>query len=536
MRIVTAAEMRAIDARAMDEFGIPGNVLLEHAGLHVAKCVWQLVQSASRRRIVIFAGKGNNGGDGFVAARHLHNWGATVRVFAVADMRRIQSDAAAAAQMARRAGIDIVTLDQSNERNARLNATAADVVVDALLGTGSRGRPKEVAARAIEIMNAVDKPVVSVDVPSGVDADTGTVVHEAVRATMTITFGAPKLGLLLREGRELSGRVVVADIGLPPTLLDDGQHTLVNADVARAKLPHRPAAGHKGTFGRVLVVAGSRGMAGAATLCVKGAQRVGAGLVTLAAPAPLNDVFAGTVPEALTQPLPHDTAGGLGADAADALELSMRKADVIVIGPGLTTGAGAQAVVERVLQKARVPVVIDADALNIVAARLDLLKRTRAAARRAPFVLTPHAAEMARLCSIDVSDVLERPVALARQKAEQWQAVVALKGAPTVSADADGNVFVNGTGSNVLASGGTGDVLAGAVAGLIGQGAVPADAVVAAVFAHGLAGELAARDQGDVGVVAGDVAEKLPAALVCVRNGNAVEMKTILTRAVRIFE
>lgn len=535
MRVVTAAQMRTVDARAIKDFHLPANVLLEHAGLHVAKTVWQLLARTTRKRVVLFAGKGNNGGDGFVAARHLRHWGASVRVFAVADEAGLAKPVAQALRGARAFGVDVIVLDEKSERNARLNVAASDVVVDALLGTGMKDKPKSFVAKAIDLINGGNKPVVSVDLPSGIDADTGHAAGASVRATWTVTFGAPKIGLLIGEGRDAAGRIVVADIGLPKQLFATGDYTFVTAPVARHLLPVRPSWGHKGTFGRVLIVAGSRGMTGAALLCVRGAQRVGAGVVTLAGPAPLNDVFAAAIPEALTNPLPSDESDALAVEAADAVERQMKRgADVIVIGPGMTTKAGATAVVERVLQKAAVPVVVDADALNVLAKRSDLLSAV-GRDRRAALVLTPHPAEMARLCSIDVQEVLAWPVELVREKAAQWQAVVVLKGSPTVTALPDGKAFINGTGTNALASGGTGDVLAGAIGGLIGQGASPADAAVAAVFVHGLAGDLAAQDAGRAGVVAGDVAHKLPQALERVRTGEVPLNYVESVDATRIF-
>lgn len=518
MRVVTAAQMRAIDKRATDDFHIASNILLEHAGLHVAKAAWQLAKGSTRRRVVVFAGKGNNGGDGFVAARHLQTRGLSVRLFTTTDVGELQGDVARAAAAARAVGVDVVEPDDQSERKARLHLAAADVVVDALLGTGGRDKPAGAVAAAVGWINAAGKPVVSVDIPTGVQADTGYVPGAAVRATTTVTFGALKPGLLIGEGREAAGRVIVADIGLPKTLFSDGQLTFVTPEVARSGLPERPARGHKGTFGRLLAIAGSRGMAGAASLCVRGAQRVGAGVVTLASPASLNDVFCGTVPEALTVSLPDDGNGTLHEEAADAVARQLQTADALVIGPGLSTGRGAMAVVERVVHEAACPVVVDADALNVIAADRRLFARIAERSGEAPFVLTPHPGEMARLCGVNVSDVLARPLDLAGETAARWQAVVVLKGAPTVTALPDGNVFINGTGSNALATAGTGDVLAGAIGGLIAQGASPAGAAVAAVFVHGLAGDGAGRKLGNTGVVAGDVAAALPEAMSQVRS------------------
>ncbi|HEY8418390.1 MAG TPA: NAD(P)H-hydrate dehydratase [Limnochordales bacterium] len=545
MKVVTAAEMRAIDRRAIDGYGIPSLILMEHAGLAVARRCWQQLHPTRSRRVVIFAGTGNNGGDGLVAARLLTNWGARARVFLAGDPERASAETATQLAIARELGIDVVPLRDGTHQKAKLNAAAADLLVDALLGTGSRGAPRGAVAAAVDILNGAGRPVLAVDIPSGVDADTGAVPGAAVRAQWTVTLGLPKVGLLLPPGRELAGHLVVADIGLPRALLGEGladeapgaeraatdkpapvkgageagdpPTVLVEPDLVRQLLPPRPATGHKGTFGHVLVVAGARGMSGAAMLAARGAQRVGAGLVTLAGPASLLPVFAGALWEALTRPLPEAPDGGLAADAAGEIIHGLARTDVLVIGPGLSRTEAVGQVVRLVLEAAQRPVVADADALYALGEGADFLVRTRA--RSYPLVLTPHPGEMARLCGLSVREVLADPLRIARDRAQAWQAVVVLKGAPTVVVAPDGRAFINSTGSAALATGGTGDVLAGAIGGLLAQGAPPLWAAVAAVYVHGLAGDLAAAARGPAGVVAGDVADRLPEALAQARAG-----------------
>ncbi len=542
MKVVTAAEMRAIDKAAIEAYGIPSLILMEHAGTAVARRAFRELAGTRSRKAVIFAGTGNNGGDGLVAARHLVNWGARVRVFLAGDRARASADMAAQLAMAERIGVEIVPLGEETEAKAKLNAATADVLIDALLGTGSRGAPRAAVAAAIDIVNGAGRPVLAVDMPSGVDADTGAAPGPAVRATWTVTFGLPKVGLLLPPGRELAGHVVVADIGLPRALVaGTGEKSepgpsdvagkpaqnnrdpappvtlLAGPDLVQRLLPVRPAAGHKGTFGHVLVVGGARGMSGAAILAARCAQRAGAGLVTLAGPAGLLPVFAGTILEALTRPLPEAFDGGLAPEAAAGVLQALERADVLVIGPGLSRTDGVARVVRRVLEEATRPVVADADALYALGEGAKFLERSRS--RPFPLVLTPHPGEMARLCGTAVRDVLANPLGIARDRARAWQAVVALKGSPTVVAAPDGRAFINSTGSSALGTGGTGDVLAGAVGGLIAQGADPLAAAVAGVYVHGLAGDLAAGDRGPAGIVAGDVADQLPQALARARSG-----------------
>jgi len=564
VKVVTAAEMRAIDRRAIEGFGIPSLILMEHAGLAVARRAWQQLAETRSRKAVIFAGVGNNGGDGLVAARLLTNWGARVRVFLAGDPARASAETATQLAIVRELGIDVVPLGDNTRQKAKLNAATADLLIDALLGTGSRGVPRGAVAAAIDILNEAGRPVLAVDIPTGVDADTGSAPGPAVRARWTVTLGLPKVGLLLPPGRELAGHLVVADIGLPRALLDGGpgpaegpageparrapdngpDRTPDNAgqsgagrsagsaagageglppavwvepDLVQRLLPPRPPAGHKGTFGHVLVVAGARGMAGAAVLAARGAQRAGAGLVTLAGPAGLQPVFAGAILEALTWALPESPDGGLAAEAAEEVVHALRRADVLVIGPGLSRADAVGQAVRRVLEAATKPVVADADGLYALGEGAGFLERTRQ--RAYPLVVTPHPGEMARLCGVPVREVTANPLALARDRARAWQAVVVLKGSPTVVAAPDGRVFINSTGSAALATGGTGDVLAGTIGGLIAQGAAPWAAAVAGVYVHGLAGDLAAQARGPAGIVAGDVAASLPAALAQARQG-----------------
>lgn len=532
MHIVTAEQVRRADARAAGDFGVPGQLLMELAGLHVAKHAWRRLPEGGRRRIVIFAGKGNNGGDGFVAARHLHRWGARVRVYGIVEASGADSDGERARMMAEKCGVAVVPWSPDESRRAGLNATAADVIVDGVLGIGLADAPRGASAQMIEVINKADRPVVAVDIPSGVEADTGLTPGIAVRATETVTFGALKLGLLLGPGRSLAGRVVVADIGWPDPLPEDVLHTWVTGATVRDKLPRRAPDGHKGTFGRVLVVAGSRGMAGAATLAVRGAQRIGAGVVTLAAPMGLNGVYGAAVPEALTVPLPEDEGGAPAEAGAAAVLDALSKADAVAIGPGLGTGPGSRALVAAVLSKARVPVVLDADGLNAVAIAPELLAQRRTGF---PLVLTPHPGEMARLLGTSAERVAAGPVEAAREAAARWDAVVVLKGSPTVTAEPGGHLYVNGSGSQLLAAAGSGDVLTGVVAGLSAQGLSAVDAAVAAVYVHGRAGDLAAS--GPAGVLASETADALPRALAEIGSGAAPSWTNhVATGVTRVFE
>lgn len=528
MQVVTAAEMRDMDRQAVERYAIPEIVLMEHAGKALADRAWQLVNGSSRRRVVIFVGKGNNGGDGCVAARHLHNRGATVRLVPIDEPNKFTGECARQLDMAARVGVEIIPLSKRTERKIQFHAAAADLIIDAVLGTGSRGAPRGAARTAIELINGAGAKVLAADLPSGVDADTGAVAGAAVLADATVTFALPKIGLLFGPGRELAGTWTAVDIGMPRQLLTGGTRHVVTADLVRDFLPVRPPAGHKGTFGRVLVVAGSQGMAGAAMLAAQGAQRVGAGLVQLAGPEMLHDVFAVGVPEAISLPLAQ-VNGTVAASGAEEVLAAAQEAAAIVIGPGLGRSDDVRSLVKRVVAdaSARVPVVVDADGLNALA-EAGVLGRPsggRLAGQGAGLVLTPHPGEMARLCGVTAADVVARPLEFAERYAQQWGAIVVLKSSPTVVADPQGHSYINSTGSAALASGGTGDVLAGAIGGFIAQGAPPVAAAVAAVFIHGAAGDGEVVELGAspvhrphmAGLTATDVALRLPQVLAQLR-------------------
>lgn len=537
MQVVTAAEMRAIDKAAVEQYGIPEIILMEHAGVALAEHAWHLVNGSTRRRVVIFVGKGNNGGDGCVAARHLHNRGATVRIILIDARDKLGRACARQLEMVERLGIEIIQLTKQTERKVHFHTAAADLVIDALLGTGARGAPKGAVRSAIEMINEAATKVLAADLPSGVDADTGAVAGVAVRADETVTFAMPKVGLLFGAGRELAGRWVVADIGLPKPLLTAGMRLRVTRQLVRDMLPVRPSWGHKGTFGRVVVVGGSKGMAGAAMLAGRGAQRVGAGLVVLAGPEELHDVFAANVPEAIGVPLPQ-VDGTVAASAADQVLAALEKASALVIGPGLGRGDDVRTLVTRVLsevQKSGLPTVVDADGLNALAEDGVLGRggKGRSIREGAPgsggqapsIVLTPHPGEMARLCGASVMDIVSRPIGFATEYAKRWGVIVVLKGSPTVVADPSGRVFINSTGSAALASGGTGDVLAGAIGGLIAQGASTLEAAVAGVYVHGAAGDtdFSSPEHTELhrahmaGLTAGDIAQRLSEVLARLR-------------------
>ncbi|MDR7486699.1 MAG: NAD(P)H-hydrate dehydratase [Armatimonadota bacterium] len=522
MYLPTAEEMAFLDRRAAEEFGVSTLLLMEAAGRSVAEAARRLVGREVARAVVV-AGKGNNGGDGFVASRVLLAAGWRVTVVLLARDSELAGDAALNLQAARRAGVEVVNLDSTAVPGLRGTLAAADVVVDALFGTGFRGPAVGLAAKTIEAMNACGRPVLSVDIPSGVMGDSGAVDGVAVRAAATVTMGLPKIGLILPPGAEHAGRIWLADVGHPRRLLEAAgiRTRLVTREMVDTAIRPRRLDAHKGDFGRVLVVAGSVGHSGAAVLAAQGALRAGAGLVTLAVPAAIYPVVGPAVIEGMPVPLP-DQDGALAAEAAGAILDLAASADAVACGPGLSTLPGPAVVVRRLVAECATPMVLDADALNLMAASGDW------PAARGPLVLTPHPGEMARLLQAKTEDIQRHRLQVARVAAERLRAVVVLKGARTVVADPAGDVFVVPTGNPAMATGGMGDVLAGVIAALIGQDMAPMAAAWAGAYLHGLAGDQVAAARGPAGILAREVADALPAALAAVRAGSYAELVTPL--------
>jgi NAD(P)H-hydrate epimerase len=507
--------MREVDRRAVADLGIPGVTLMENAGRGAAATLVELLPSlgAPRRgtRVAIVCGKGGNGGDGFVAARWLRRRGLRPLVLLAARPADVTGDAAAKLAALRRAGVSPIVIEDPDQSAPRL--AESHVVVDALLGTGARGAPTGLTADLIERINAAGRPVVALDVPSGLPADGGAPAGPAVRAAATLTFAGLKLGLVQPPGVDLAGRVTVVPIGVPETELARGVRTWLveRADVA-ARFPPRPRDAHKGTYGSLLIVGGSRGKTGAAALAARAAMRAGGGLVTTATAASQQPVVAGLVVESMTEPLPETAAGTVALAARERLlELAGRR-DAVALGPGLGLEAETQELVRGLARDLERPLVLDADALTALAGRLEELRHARG-----PRCLTPHPAEMARLLGTSVADVQRDRVGAARGFALGHGVHVALKGATTVVAAADGRVFLNPTGNPGMASGGTGDVLTGIVGAFLARGLEAADALVAAVYLHGSAGDLAAARLGEESLVASDVIEALPEAFAALR-------------------
>jgi hydroxyethylthiazole kinase-like uncharacterized protein yjeF len=509
IRVVSAAEMRDLDRRAVAECGIPSLLLMENAGAETAREIQAAFPGESRSRVVVLCGRGNNGGDGFVVARRLAGRGASVRTFLLARRDEVQGDARVNLEILEKLGEAPVEIASAHDLPALGDAIrSAGLVVDALLGTGSRGATQGLFAEVIAAVNQARKPVVSVDIPSGLGADLPEPLGPAIRATLTVTFALPKISLQLYPAAGYAGTVRVVDIGIPERLLGYGPVGLLEpADVAIA-FPARDPAAHKGSFGHVLVVAGSLGKTGAAALTALAAQRSGAGLVTLAVPASLNAILEVKLTEVMTEPLPETETHSIGLDALERLAQLAEGKSVVAIGPGLGTHPATQQLVRALLTRLRLPVVVDADGLNALAGESEILQL--AAGR---LVLTPHPGEYARLLGIPLSEVLADRIRLARETATRFDLTLVLKTARTIVADSEGTLAIVPTGNPGMATGGTGDVLTGLIAGLIAQGSAPPESGRAGAYLHGLAGDLAAGRLGQEAMLAGDLLESIPDAI-----------------------
>jgi NAD(P)H-hydrate epimerase len=511
MRVLTPAQMREAERRTIEDRGVPSLHLMERAGEEVVAAIEAHVTSRPGTATLL-CGRGNNGGDGWVAARLLRQRGWDVEGILFARVDGVAGDARTNLDRAREAGVPVAeALDAAGWDRWRGRLAAGDLVVDALFGTGLKRPLAGLLAIVADDVNALNGPVVAIDLPSGLLTDLSRPPGPCPRAMLTVTLGAPKLALALRP--EPAGRVVVADIGIPAGVIAavDGPHIeLLSADAIRPTVPVRPAESHKGDFGRVVIVAGSRGTTGAARLAGLGALRAGAGLVTVASPASCLGMVA-QEPEYMTLGLPDEegVATGVGLEA-----LLAEQWDVVAAGPGLGTGPGCREIVHALLDlPGRGPLVLDADALTVLAEDPDRLRGRPGA----PVVITPHPGEMARLVRTTVADVQRDRVGAAHEFATTRGVHVVLKGARTVIAGPDGAVSINTTGNPGMATGGSGDVLTGVVAAWLGQVQDVDAAVGLAVHLHGLAGDLAARQVGETGVIARDIAHHL---------GRAVEKLT----------
>jgi ADP-dependent NAD(P)H-hydrate dehydratase / NAD(P)H-hydrate epimerase len=519
MKVVTANEMLQIDRKTIEEFGIPCRVLMERAGTAIAAKIREVY---GPKKVVVLSGIGNNGGDGIVAARVLHKEGWDVNVFLSSKHEGLKGDALLQYEAALRFGVPVKQAETLFEHKTDF-LRPHTIIIDALFGTGLG---KDIAGFYSDIINVLNRSklsIIAVDIPSGISSDTGQVMGNAIKAECTVTFGLPKRGHLLYPGAEYTGKLFVENIGFPAELLKSYNLTveLSERDNVSSLIPERKKYSYKGNYGHVLLIAGSRGKTGAAIMAAKACLRAGAGLVTIGVPESLAGIFQTRVTEEMTLVLPDKGDGSLSEKALDKiLEYLEKTAGLIAIGPGIGVSSDTEKIIERLILRSNSPIIIDADGLNSLKGNTKIFRKAKA-----PVILTPHPGEMARLMrrrskkkqpqTVDLelcTEIEKDRINVAVSFVKETGTFLVLKGVPTIIASPDGRVFINSTGNPGMSTAGTGDVLTGMIAGFMGQGLAPLNASILGVYMHGMAGDIAASENGEHSLIASDIIGSIPAA------------------------
>ncbi|MGA1842672.1 MAG: NAD(P)H-hydrate dehydratase [bacterium] len=515
MKVVNSEQMRSLDQKAIKGLGIPGVILMENAGRGVVENMFSFWDSLGSKKIGICCGAGNNGGDGFVVARHLINRGFKPEVFLFADIKKVCGDAKVNLDILINMGGRIyVITDQDILTSYSEILKGCDIFVDAIFGTGLRPPVKGFLADVIQFINGLNKKVIAVDIPSGLSSDSPKLDGPYIKADITVTFALPKVSHLLPPAMDYVGELRLVDIGIPRFIVDEAEYEMITLDRAfLAPLMHKRSPDtHKGDYGHCLIIAGSEGKTGAAYMTAQAALRMGAGLVTLALPKSLNDLMEVKLTEAMTLPLQETAERTISINAWPKIEEFLSRVDAVAIGPGLSQHPETGEFVRKIIKEADLPLVVDADAINLIAGELYLINESG----HCP-VLTPHPGEMARLTDCSVHDVLEGRPEIVKKEAVRGKCYLVLKGYQTIMANPEGDLFLNSTGNPGMASGGMGDVLTGMVAGFLAQGYPRQEAMLLAVYLHGLAGDLAAKVKGEEGLIATDLLDIIPDALAILK-------------------
>ncbi len=510
MKLVTSEQMLKIDRETIDQRGIPGLDLMENAGSGIAREI-KLILSSKKSDVTIFCGKGNNGGDGFVIGRYLHEARHTVTIYYPSPVEKLSADAQTNFEKANQLDIKLIALNSVEDLPERLET---DCIIDAIFGTGFSDSPRGLLKDMIDFINRCNVLTVAVDMPSGLNADNGTFSGSVIEADYTFTLAQPKYGLFISPGREMSGQVEIIPIGIPDDVVDSFN---LDCDILTAKkvtslLPERKPDGHKGDFGRVMVLAGSTGMTGAAILAGKATLRSGCGLVKICCPETILPTIASNIIEAVTEPLPDiKKQGKLALRGLGQIRKIASENDSVIIGPGLGQHFQTTELIRRFVTELDKPMIIDADGLNALVGHTEILKNKKGSPT---LTLTPHPGEFKRLLGCEVeTDYLKR-IEQAKKFATEHGVTLVLKGSPTIIADKNGQCALNPTGNNGMATGGSGDVLSGIIGTLLAQGLSPFDSACAGVYVHGLAGDLAADEFTQRSVIAGDIVDYLSEAFI----------------------
>ena len=511
MKVVTSKQMREIDRKAIEENNLSGLALMENAGLKIFQSLKNIYPNLRLKKIIIFSGSGNNGGDGFVVARRLYDYGVKAKVFLLAPFNKIKGEAGENLNIIDKMGVELIELKAEKLEEIKGTIQNSDLIIDAILGTGLQGRVTGLKSKIIDLINVAGKEVVAIDVPSGLNADTGKIEGPCIKATYTITLALPKIGLLLFPGASYAGKVTVEDIGIPPYLLKNNKikTNMATKEIVKLLLPSRAVYTHKGSFGKVLILAGSVGMTGAAYLASEAAMRSGTGIVILGIPRSLNPIMEVKLTEVMTLPLAETEKQSLGEDAKETILKLMKDFSVLGIGTGISRQLETQRLVRKIIEKSTIPLVVDADAIYALSEDTNILKKAEA-----PLIITPHPGEMAKLINKDIDYILDNQLNITRKIAQKFGIVVVLKGARTIIANKEGEVYINVGDNSGMATGGSGDVLTGIICSLIAQGTDNFSAAITGVYIHSLAGNLARDIKGERGMIAGDILSQVPQAFL----------------------
>lgn len=510
LKIATSGEMQSIDRRAIKDYGIPGAVLMENAGRGVFTALKEAVPKLESKKITLFCGKGNNGGDGFVIARYLFDLGSDVEVFLLGRRSALKESALLNAEAARQKGIPITEIDETCLDSADDSLHRSHIVVDAIFGTGLTQAVSGLHEKIITKINQTGKFIVAVDMPSGIGSDTGQIIGPHVKANLTLALGLMKRSHVLYPSAEAMGQIQIVDIGLPQAAVDAEPiriHMAEEKDI-QSLFSKRRANTHKGTYGHALVIAGSKGKGGAAALTALAALRIGCGLATLALPESCQKAFELYPLEVMTLPVPETPSGNMDVPAFDLLLKASREKSVVAVGPGISTSPETVELIAKLLPALKTPLVLDADALNCMQYHPDLLSNIGPKS-----VLTPHPKEISRLTGRDTSEIQRDRIGVVSAFAQKYSTCLVLKGARTLIGLPSGSIFINPTGNPGMATAGSGDVLTGIIAGLIAQGLQLKDAAIAGTYIHGLTGDIFAKKQSETSLIAGDLLRNLPEAI-----------------------
>lgn len=521
MKLVTSEQMRNIDKKTITGVKIPGLELMEKAGRGSAEVAKEMLGGeVEGKKVLIFCGRGNNGGDGFVVGRYLSQWKADVSFYLLAKKNDLKGDAKTNLEKAERLNLPIYEI--LNEKDLpKIKDTY--LIVDAIFGTGFKGKAEGLDYEVIKFINESDSSVLAIDVPSGLNADNGEIEGICVKAKSTATMGLPKIGHFFHPGKDFSGKVKVIDIGVPEDVIEGENINLnvITKEMVLASLPKRAGDAYKGSCGRVVLIAGSTGMTGAAALASLSCLRVGAGMAILGLPKTLNDIMEAKLTEVMTKPLPDvKKKGALALRGLGEINLLLKWGDCLALGPGLGQHFETVELIRRLVKKTNLPTIVDADGLNALAKDSSILKEIKI-----PLILTPHIGELQRLLDVPLEDIARNRVKYAIGTAKSFNCILVFKGAPTIVAFPNGEAFVNSTGNAGMATAGSGDVLTGIIIGLLAQLLfdekrkdedkmnLMLDSANCGVFIHGMAGDLAKDEKGEMGMIAGDIMEKIPEAL-----------------------